>query len=63
MDWAKLYVNILSLFQGETPDLPFFSDLLKVPLSKLNFIYILNNLKNPNKCARTLEELGGSISF
>lgn len=63
IDWGRLYSNILSLFSGETPDLPFFADLLQVPLSKLNFIYILNNLKNPTKSTKTLEELRHSISF
>lgn len=63
IDWSSLYSNILSLLSNETPNLTFFSNLLRIPLSKLNFIVILNNLKNPKKAVKAIEEAEHSTSF
>ena len=63
VDWDKLYENILSVMADKQPNLSFFSDLLKVPHSKLNFVYILNNLRNSSKVDKVLQEANSSSSF
>jgi hypothetical protein len=63
VDWDKLYENILSVMADKQPNLNFFSELLKVPHSKLNFVYILNNLRNSSKVDKVLQEANSSSSF
>ena len=63
VDWDQLYENILSVISDKQPNLTFFSDLLKVPLSQLNFVYILNNLKNAAKVDKVLQEANSNSSF
>jgi hypothetical protein len=63
VDWDNLYENILSVLSDKQPNLNFFSDLLKVPLSKLNFVYIFNNLRSSSKVDKVLQEANSSSSF
>ena len=63
VDWDQLYENIVSVISDKQPNLTFFSELLNVPLSKLNFVYILNNLKNTEKVDKVLQEANSSSSF
>ena len=63
VDWDSLYDNILSVLADKQPNLSFFSELLKVPLSKLNFVYIFNNLRISSRVDKVLQEANSSSSF
>lgn len=63
LDWPVLYQTVLTLLSDQTPNLNFVSNLMKIPLDKLNFIVILNNLKVREKAFKALEEAENSNSF
>jgi hypothetical protein len=63
IEWDQFYNNILSLLDEKQPNLSFFSNLLKIPLNQLNFVYILNMLRNSTKADKVLNEANSSISF
>lgn len=63
LDWPILYQTVLTLLSDQTPNLNFVSNIMKIPLNKLNFIVILNNLKVREKSAKALEEAESSNSF
>ena len=41
----EFYENIHDIISGEQPSIPYLSDLFKIPLKKMKFIYILTSLK------------------
>ena len=51
------YENVRDIIVGEQPSIPYLSELFKVPLKKMKFIYILTSLKQNFKLDYAFEQL------